>query len=342
MYTSAIRPTPRISPLHRSRSDAKPRPTLRAISYFRTTHAATATKSPGLTPLNIFKHELLYCRQPGINIKTLIVLADPLKGFDLNAFRGEERIAWIQMEKDSAKDLAISNQDLVIPFPYVPVSRIGIGDAGFYRAYMRRFIDFEENVSILTGITQRKKLHNRRIVNAYDDYNWIEKHRIKVGRIIDILDRVVDIAVRLGYEGREGKPVGSIFVIGSTNRVLKHCSLKKRDMWRGLSERERNIMDIRNYEDLGETAKMDGAFIVSKSGLVMRSRAILEPPRTRKKIPDGLSGARHLSAFRFSAAMNVPVVVLSESTGNVTVFDHGEIVLQIDGQSRFIAPHVRA
>jgi hypothetical protein len=39
---------------------------------------------------------------------------------------------------------------------------------------------------------------------------------------LDTLKTVVDLAVDIGREGREGKPVGTMFVIGDTRRVLSH------------------------------------------------------------------------------------------------------------------------
>ncbi len=35
---------------------------------------------------------------------------------------------------------------------------------------------------------------------------------------------VVDLAVQIGREGREGKPVGTIFVVGDTRHVLEHST----------------------------------------------------------------------------------------------------------------------
>ena len=37
---------------------------------------------------------------------------------------------------------------------------------------------------------------------------------------LDTLRLVVDLAVEIGREGREGKPVGTIFVVGDTRKVM--------------------------------------------------------------------------------------------------------------------------
>jgi DNA integrity scanning protein DisA with diadenylate cyclase activity len=37
---------------------------------------------------------------------------------------------------------------------------------------------------------------------------------------LDTLKTVVDLALEIGREGREGKPVGTLFVVGDTRKVL--------------------------------------------------------------------------------------------------------------------------
>src|SRR6476619_8141905 len=40
---------------------------------------------------------------------------------------------------------------------------------------------------------------------------------------LDTLKTVVDLAVDIGREGREGQPVGTLFVVGDTRKVVTHC-----------------------------------------------------------------------------------------------------------------------
>ena len=40
---------------------------------------------------------------------------------------------------------------------------------------------------------------------------------------LETLKTAVDLAVAIGREGREGKPVGTLFVVGDHRKVLKHC-----------------------------------------------------------------------------------------------------------------------
>src|SRR5690606_29873692 len=44
---------------------------------------------------------------------------------------------------------------------------------------------------------------------------------------------VIDLAAQIGREGREGKPVGTLFVVGDTRKVLEHANDSGVDPFRG-------------------------------------------------------------------------------------------------------------
>ncbi len=60
---------------------------------------------------------------------------------------------------------------------------------------------------------------------------------------LDTLKTVVDLAVEIGREGREGKPVGTLFVIGDTRKVLQFCHPAGFDPVRGHKRAERDLRD---------------------------------------------------------------------------------------------------
>ena len=65
---------------------------------------------------------------------------------------------------------------------------------------------------------------------------------------------VVDLAVEIGLEGREGKPVGTLFVVGDTRKVLEHSSPSGFDSVKGYHRKERNIFEGKVREDVKEIA----------------------------------------------------------------------------------------
>src|SRR5690606_37720474 len=124
------------------------------------------------------------------------------------------------------------------------------------------------------------------------------------------------------------KPVGTLFIIGDTRRVLSHCHPAGFDPVRGYHRKERSLNDSRVREAIKEIAQLDGAFIVSPDGTVERSCQLVDAAHANITISAGL-GARHWAAAAISKATNAIAVAVSESNGTVRLFKNGEVVLRI-------------
>lgn len=146
---------------------------------------------------------------------------------------------------------------------------------------------------------------------------------------LSTLRRVVDLAVEIGREGREGKPVGTLFVVGNHRRVLEMSHEQVHDPFRGYQKKERMIANPRVRESIKELAQIDGAFVVSSDGCVMAAGRILDAPATDLTLSKGL-GARHWAAAAISKATNAVAIAVSESTGTVRLFQNGVVVLRIE------------
>jgi diadenylate cyclase len=143
------------------------------------------------------------------------------------------------------------------------------------------------------------------------------------------LKTVIDLATQIGREGREGKKVGTLFVIGDTRQILKHCKDSGFDPIRGYKKESRNLHDARVREDIKEIAQMDGAFIISPDGIVVKSRQIIEVKHTNLTLSKGL-GSRHWAAAAISQITKAISIVVSQSTGTVRLYQNGETVLRIE------------
>ena len=146
---------------------------------------------------------------------------------------------------------------------------------------------------------------------------------------LEILKSVVDLAVEIGREGREGKSVGTMFVVGDTKRVLTHAYSGGFDAVKGYSRKERCIHDSRVRESIKEVAQLDGAFIVAPDGTVEKSSQIIDAPYENLTMSKGLA-ARHWAAAAISKCTNAIAVVVSESTGTVRIFKNGETILRVE------------
>jgi diadenylate cyclase len=146
---------------------------------------------------------------------------------------------------------------------------------------------------------------------------------------LDTLKVVVDLAVEIGRDGREGKPVGTLFVVGDSRKVLACSRPAGFDPVKGYSRKERNLSDARVREGIKEIAQMDGAIIVSADGTVEATCRYLDCSAADVTLSKGL-GARHWAAAAISRATNAVAVTVSQSNGTVRIFQNGETVLRIE------------
>ncbi len=152
----------------------------------------------------------------------------------------------------------------------------------------------------------------------------------------DTLKAVVDVAVEIGREGREGKAVGTLIVVGDIRDVLSRTRTLGFDPFKGYRRKERNLRDPRVREAIKEIAQLDGAFVVSRDGTVEASCQYIDAPTTGLTLTKGL-GTRHWAAAAITNVTGALAVAVSQSTGTVRLFQKGEQILRI-------APmrHVRA
>ena len=149
-----------------------------------------------------------------------------------------------------------------------------------------------------------------------------------------VLERLLMLASELGNEGREGKPVGTIFVIGEPLDLAPFCQQMVINPFHGYPEEERNILDPTLRETIKEFAWLDGAFIIRGDGLIHSAGTYLRPGNADVDLPGGF-GTRHRSACAITAAADCVALTISQSTGNVMLFKRGRTVLTIErGEGR--------
>ena len=150
---------------------------------------------------------------------------------------------------------------------------------------------------------------------------------------LETLRLVVELAVEIGREGREGKPVGTLFVVGNHRKVLKLSHEQVHDPFRGYNAKERQIRDPRVRESIKEIAQLDGAFIIGADGVVYSAGRHLDAAAGGITLSKGL-GARHWAAAAMSKATEAIAIAVSESTGTVRLFQEGRVVLRIEPMHR--------
>src|ERR1043165_7137002 len=138
----------------------------------------------------------------------------------------------------------------------------------------------------------------------------------------EVLERVIAVATELGVEGREGRPVGCLFVVGDTDKVASLSKPLVLNPFFGYKEEDRNILNPFMDETVKEFSSIDGAFIIRGDGVVESAGSLIQAPDSDHSFPSGL-GSRHAAAAAISIAANCIALVVSSSTGQVTLFRRG-------------------
>ena len=141
------------------------------------------------------------------------------------------------------------------------------------------------------------------------------------------LRRVVNLAVEIAREGREGRKIGTLFVVGDSEAVLKHSRPMILDPLYGHTHESKRIQDPNLRETLKELAQLDGAFVVSDEGVILSAARYIDAISNHIELPLGL-GSRHVAAASVSSRTDAVAVAVSESS-TVRMFDDGELVAEI-------------
>lgn len=135
------------------------------------------------------------------------------------------------------------------------------------------------------------------------------------------LKAVLRLALELGREGREGKKVGTAFIIGDTNEVLKRSHQLILNPYKGHAEDLRDIKNRAHWETIKEFAQIDGVFIVDERGLIVSAGRYLDVDTKWIEL-EGLGG-RHISALAITRETQAVAITISESGGTVRLFQDG-------------------
>ncbi len=150
---------------------------------------------------------------------------------------------------------------------------------------------------------------------------------------LETLRAVIDLAAEIGREGREGKPVGTMFVVGDTKKVLTMSRSMNFNPFRGYSAPEKDVRDPKVREQLKDIAQLEGAFVIRRDGVAVAACMYIDAPAKEITLSGGL-GTRHMAAAAISRTTKAVAVAVSQSSGTVRVFLNGEVVLHIPPLAR--------
>lgn len=142
----------------------------------------------------------------------------------------------------------------------------------------------------------------------------------------ETVEAVVQLAVEIAREGREGRKIGTLFVVGDVDQVLERSRSLLLDPLYGHASELLNLRSAEFRETVKELAQLDGAFIVDKRGTFVSAARYIDVDAGAQLLP-GL-GTRHAAAASVTSQTKAVAVVVSQSS-IVRVYADGEIRAEI-------------
>ena len=199
-------------------------------------------------------------------------------------------------------------------------------------ALTRGVISFNDRICCIGGITGSNQFDTVVVVDVEREFQTLlTGHADLLPPDVkpEVLERVIGVATELSVEGREGRPVGCLFVVGDTPRVERLIKPLVLNPFFGYKEEDRNILNPFMDETVKEFSSIDGAFIIRGDGVLLSAGSLVQATDVEHTLPSGL-GSRHAAAAAISVATDCISIVVYSSSGQVTMFRRGEMLSLTD------------
>lgn len=227
----------------------------------------------------------------------------------------------VELDDESDSDRSVQ----VIQVRSFSAQRMAQLRSAMFVALSRGIISFNDRICCVGGLAGSNQFDTVVIVDVEREFQTLLGGQADLlpGDVKpEVLERVLGIAMELGVEGREGKPVGCIFVLGDSSRVERLTKPLVLNPFYGYKEEDRNILNPFMDETVKEFSSIDGAFVIRGDGVVLSAGSLLQASDSDHALPSGL-GSRHAAAAAVTVATDSVSVVVSSSTGQVTLFRRG-------------------
>lgn len=220
----------------------------------------------------------------------------------------------------------------VVRVPQIDLTRMGQIKLGVMMALSAGQVQMGDRIVCLSGIRRFGFLDSIVVLDIGKEFEVLTSAELSdLSRELryDVFEAILNLALELAYQGRAGKMVGALFVLGDHERVLQLSRQMIINPFHGYPEEERNVLDPMLKETLKEFSALDGAFILREDGVVLSAGRHLDAGFEVRDLLQGL-GSRHLAAAGITAVTHALAVVVSESSGAVRIFKGGEMILELE------------
>jgi diadenylate cyclase len=143
----------------------------------------------------------------------------------------------------------------------------------------------------------------------------------------EIIEATIDIALRIAHEGREGRHVGTAFIIGNISEINKYLKQLIINPFKNLDEKVK-ITDPSIRETIKEFAQLDGVFVIDEEGYIISAGTYIDINFSEVDLPKGF-GTKHRSCAALTKETNSIAITVSESGGRIRILKDGRIAVKV-------------
>ncbi|MBU0505111.1 diadenylate cyclase, partial [bacterium] len=220
----------------------------------------------------------------------------------------------------------------IVTIPRLKLGRMGMVKIAVILGLSANLVRTDDKIVFLLGKAENDLLDTIMCFQIDEESELFTGHSIAdIPKTIipSVFEHALSLAIELGNKGKEGKPVGTIFVLGDEEKVMQLSRQMIINPFKGYEPEERNILNPILKETVRELSTVDGAFVIAGNGEVIAAGRYLGASTDDAEIPKGL-GSRHIAAAGITALTNAIAVVISESSGDVRIFKNGKILMAIE------------
>jgi Uncharacterized conserved protein len=174
------------------------------------------------------------------------------------------------------------------------------------------------------------------VVHNLEDNVIVKKMKECEERVApDVLRAVLKIAFDISNTGREGKQIGTAFIIGDVEEVMMRSHQMILNPYAGQENSDCDLKDRKNWESVKEFAQLDGVFVISEEGIVEAAGRYLDVDAREIAVEKGLGG-RHVSAAAITRDTVSIAITVSQSGGVIHIYMDGKELMYIESTERAV------
>jgi diadenylate cyclase len=267
-----------------------------------------------------------------VGAKAILLYADAADGLPIDADPGLCARIILIAKGDDEIPAKFNDCGIIIHVPNVNLTRVGQIKIAITKGIALGLFAQGDKLVCVSGVPRFGYVDSIFVIDVGKEFEILVSGNftdMAQGVYPEVFGSVINLAIELAAQGREGRKVGTIFVLGDHEKVMQLSRQMIINPFMGYTDEQKNILNPELKETIKEFSAIDGSFIVKDNGTIVTAGRHLNAAIDSKDFPKGL-GSRHIAAAGITSITDAIAIVLSESTGNVSVFKNGKILVSID------------